>query len=274
MSKFCQLVIGPAGGGKSTYCETIQTYASSVRRRVEVINLDPANDFFPYQAVADIKELISLEDVMDDEELALGPNGGLIYCMEYLCNHFEWLKELLEDGSDDYVLFDCPGQIELYCHSKVMTRLLEELTRMDFNVCTVFIMDSQFLTDPLKFVSGTMCALSSIVNIEAPSFCVLSKVDLLDPPTKENLEDLLEPSSFLQTLEEAPERHSNNKFKGVMEAIATVIDNYGLVRLIPLDITDPCSIEELFSQTDSILQYSDHADVKTKAMDNYLDQLE
>jgi len=30
---------------------------------------------------ADIRELISLEDVM--EELKLGPNGGLIYCMEY-----------------------------------------------------------------------------------------------------------------------------------------------------------------------------------------------
>ena len=31
--------------------------------------------------VLDIRELISLEDVM--EELQLGPNGGLIYCMEY-----------------------------------------------------------------------------------------------------------------------------------------------------------------------------------------------
>lgn len=29
----------------------------------------------------DIRELISLEDVM--EELKLGPNGGLMYCMEY-----------------------------------------------------------------------------------------------------------------------------------------------------------------------------------------------
>lgn len=30
---------------------------------------------------ADIKELITLDDVM--EELKLGPNGALIYCMEY-----------------------------------------------------------------------------------------------------------------------------------------------------------------------------------------------
>jgi hypothetical protein len=31
--------------------------------------------------LADIRELISLDDVM--EEIGLGPNGGLIYCMEY-----------------------------------------------------------------------------------------------------------------------------------------------------------------------------------------------
>jgi GPN-loop GTPase len=31
--------------------------------------------------MADIRDLISLEDVM--EELDLGPNGGLVYCFEY-----------------------------------------------------------------------------------------------------------------------------------------------------------------------------------------------
>ena len=36
--------------------------------------------FFPI-LIADIRELIDLEDVM--EELGLGPNGGLMYCMEY-----------------------------------------------------------------------------------------------------------------------------------------------------------------------------------------------
>jgi len=30
---------------------------------------------------ADIRELISLDDVMED--FGMGPNGGLIYCMEY-----------------------------------------------------------------------------------------------------------------------------------------------------------------------------------------------
>ena len=44
------------------------------------MNLDPAAEDFAYEPDLDIKELISLEDVM--EEMGLGPNGGLIYCFE------------------------------------------------------------------------------------------------------------------------------------------------------------------------------------------------
>jgi len=34
--------------------------------------------------VEDIRDLISVDDVMQDEELHMGPNGGLIYCMEWV----------------------------------------------------------------------------------------------------------------------------------------------------------------------------------------------
>ena len=32
--------------------------------------------------ILDIRDLISVDDVMDDEDLKLGPNGGLVFCME------------------------------------------------------------------------------------------------------------------------------------------------------------------------------------------------
>lgn len=58
----------------------------------------------------DIRDLVTLDDVM--EEMELGPNGALIYCMEYLMDNVDWLQEQLNSvGTDDYVLFDCPGQI-------------------------------------------------------------------------------------------------------------------------------------------------------------------
>jgi hypothetical protein len=47
---------------------------------------------------------------MEEKELGpLGPNGALIFCMEYLVKNMGWLHEQLNEGEDDYFLFDCPG---------------------------------------------------------------------------------------------------------------------------------------------------------------------
>lgn len=67
----------------------------SRRRPVHIFNLDPAAEQFKYPVQADIRDLISLDDVQ--EELKLGPNGGLVFCMEYLEDNLEdWLGETLE----------------------------------------------------------------------------------------------------------------------------------------------------------------------------------
>lgn len=90
--RYAQFVMGPAGCGKSTYCSTIQRHAVDQGRTIEIVNLDPAAENFDYQPLADIRDLIQLDDAMDDEELHYGPNGGLIFCLEFLLENVEWLK--------------------------------------------------------------------------------------------------------------------------------------------------------------------------------------
>ena len=82
MPSFGQIVIGPPGSGKSTFCAGMCEFLTSLGRKVAVINLDPANEILYYKCSVDISTLITLDDVM--ENLKLGPNGGLIYCIEYL----------------------------------------------------------------------------------------------------------------------------------------------------------------------------------------------
>ena len=65
----------------------------------------------PLVSLADVRELISVDDAMEDSELRFGPNGGLIFCMEYLAQNMDWLHEQLEEVEDDYILFDCPGAL-------------------------------------------------------------------------------------------------------------------------------------------------------------------
>ena len=104
--------MGPAGAGKvclllnflstakffvqSTYCYKIQQYCEAIKRRVHIFNLDPAAENSQYKCssgtdapafcrksiASDIRNLISVQEVVD--ELKYGPNGGLIFAMEYL----------------------------------------------------------------------------------------------------------------------------------------------------------------------------------------------
>lgn len=129
---FGQVVIGPPGSGKTTYCHGMQEFMGRIGRKVTVVNLDPANEAMPYQCAVDIAELITLPDVM--ENLKLGPNGGLIYCMEYLEANFDWLQEKLAAFGGHYYLFDCPGQVELYTHHDALKNVFAQLAKWNFRV--------------------------------------------------------------------------------------------------------------------------------------------
>ena len=80
--RYAVLVTGPAGAGKSTFCASLITHAQTIGRSVHLFNLDPAAERFEYEPTIDIRDLINLQDVM--EELEFGPNGGLIYCFEWV----------------------------------------------------------------------------------------------------------------------------------------------------------------------------------------------
>ncbi|XP_014609929.1 PREDICTED: GPN-loop GTPase 3 [Polistes canadensis] len=264
--RYAQLVMGPAGSGKSTYCSIMQHSAADEMKTIEVVNLDPAAEHFDYEPFIDIRELIELDDAMEDEELRYGPNGGLVFCMEYLIENSTWLQEKLDDVDGDYVIFDCPGQIELYTHMKVMRQLIKMLQNMNFRICGVFIMDSQFMIDGSKFLSGTMAALSVMVNLEIPHVNILSKMDLISKSSKKQLDEYLEPDpySLLSNMENDP---WNKKYQKLTEAIGKLIEDYSLVRFLPLNIKDDESIADIKLTINNIIQYGEDEDVRIRDFD-------
>ena len=75
----------------------------------------------------------------------LGPNGGLLYCMEYLEVNFDWLEGRLKElGDDAYVLFDLPGQVELSTNHESIKRIVNKLTKNAFRVCLNILFLSLF----------------------------------------------------------------------------------------------------------------------------------
>lgn len=92
--RFGQVVVGPPGSGKTSYCLAMRDFLCNAGRATALVNLDPANELSPAMAAGrgfdvDVRELVDLEEVM--ERLALGPNGALLYCIEFLHQNLDWL---------------------------------------------------------------------------------------------------------------------------------------------------------------------------------------
>lgn len=131
---FGQLVIGSPGSGKTTYCDGLHQFLSALGRPISIVNLDPANGrMLPYPCAVNIADLITVKDVMT--ELGLGPNGAMLYCIEYLEENFDWLERQLDGlGDDAYVAFDLPGQVELSTNHGSLRRILDRLQKKDWRV--------------------------------------------------------------------------------------------------------------------------------------------
>lgn len=259
-------MLGPAGSGKSTYCAAMQRHAETTNRVIGVVNLDPAAEAFTYQAQIDVRDLIQLDDVMQADDMDFGPNGGLVFCMEYLLepDGLNWLKEQLGDYEDDCLLFDCPGQIELYTHMDVMKRLVEQLHSWDFRVCAVFVLDAGYMVDAARFLSGSLTALATMVQLEIPHINILTKMDLLNRAARKQLEVFLEPEIHELLASEHNMSRFNKKYHKLTHALGKVLDDFSLVRYVPLNINEEESLTDVLIQTDFALQYGEDLDVKSK----------
>lgn len=194
---FGEIVCGAPGSGKSTYCYGKHQLFTALDRPISIVNLDPANDNIPYPCAIDIASLITLQDTMD--AYGLGPNGGMLYCMEYLEANLDWLETRLNQlGPDAYVLFDIPGQVELGTIHASLKRIIQRLSKVGFRVrlhvlcrvsasrdaicgqlAAVHLCDAHYVTDPAKYVSVLLLSLRTMLQLELPHINVLSKIDIL-----------------------------------------------------------------------------------------------
>ncbi|CZT48140.1 ATP-binding domain 1 family member B [Rhynchosporium secalis] len=272
MSKFGVLVMGPAGAGKSTFCSALITHLQNNRRSCFYVNLDPAAENFTHEPDLDIKDLISLEDVM--EEMGLGPNGGLIYCFEFLLENLDFLTEALDPLTEEYlIIIDMPGQIELYTHIPIVPALVRHLTRtgaLDINLCAAYLLEATFVVDRAKFFAGTLSAMSAMIMLEVPHVNILSKMDLVKGQVgKRELKRFLDPDTTL--LDDDPTEGEvddgegeaadsktmmrGNSFKRLNKAVAGLIDSFSMVSYLRLDAQDEDSVNGILSYIDDAIQF-------------------
>ncbi|CAI9719593.1 Hypothetical predicted protein [Octopus vulgaris] len=253
---FAQLVIGPPGSGKTTYCRGMSEFMRNLGRKVSIINLDPANDYIPYTPDINISELITLEEVM--ENLKLGPNGGLIYCMEYLDKNLDWLVNKLKlIPKDHYIMFDCPGQVELYTHHNAVHNIVEALQKLDYRLVAVHLVDAHYCSDTGKFISVLLTSLITMLQVSLPHVNVLSKADLIQKYGKLafNLDFYTDVLDLNYLLERLQDDEIFRKYKKMNAAMVGIIEDYSLVSFVALNITQNSSLLRVLQTVDKAVGY-------------------
>ncbi|XP_061772102.1 GPN-loop GTPase 2 [Nerophis ophidion] len=252
---FGQVVIGPPGSGKTTYCRAMQEFLTRLGRNVVVVNMDPANEELPYKCAVDISELVTLDDVMD--ALKLGPNGGLLYCMEYVEANMDWLENKLRQHHDSYFLFDCPGQVELYTHQNSVKNIFSLLGKLHFRLTSVHLVDSHYCADPAKFISVLCTSLSTMLHVELPHVNILSKMDLIEQYGKLafNLDFYTEVMDLKYLLDHLAADPFFKKFRHLNEKLSEVIEDYSLVSFVSLNVQDKDSMIQVLRAVDKANGY-------------------
>ena len=80
--------------------------------------------------------------------------GSLIYC-----------PVTQAYGEDDYLVFDCPGQIELYSHLSMFKSFVDYLKADGWSVCVVYCLDCHFVSGMPQVPSLRVTSTSRLYHI-------------------------------------------------------------------------------------------------------------
>jgi hypothetical protein len=218
------------------------------------------------------------------EEMSLGPNGGLIYCFEFLLENLDFLTDPLEEVTEDYlIVFDMPGQIELYTHVPILPDLVRTLMRgsLSINMCAAYLLESTFVIDRPKFFAGTLSAMSAMLMLEMPHLNILSKMDLVKGQVaKRDLKRFLNPAADLLDDDKSRGRPGDAvdmknsdpaatenvmggaSFHKLNKAVAQLIDDFSMVSFLKLDAQDEDSVGAVISYIDDAIQFHEAQEVK------------
>ncbi len=227
-------ILGPAGSGKSYLTKAFSDWLRDHKLDVVTVNLDPAADWLPYSPDVDIRNYVTVDEVM--KKFNLGPNGALIASVDLATNYISDIRSEIESLAPNYVIVDAPGQLEIFAF-RVAGKIIIERLAKGYKEVSVFLIDSYLATRPAPLLSMLFLALSTALYLGVPQVNALSKADMLSEADLEKLRHWLEaPSDFAYDL--------SRELKGFLGSLDYISFLEGIITPLISELVPVSSIAE------------------------------
>jgi len=235
-------LIGTAGSGKSTLTHNFQQWMGLKGLDAITVNLDPGADNLPYEPDVDVRDWISLKEIM--ESYGLGPNGAQIACADMLALNTDDIKKSIESFKTDYVLMDTPGQLELFVFREAGKYLIKFLNPNKSIIG--YILDPALAKTPSGFVSQLLLSITTNFRLGIPQINLLSKSDTLEDVELNQIESWINNQG---DLENALINEKASVHREISEGILRLINEFeSHGKIFPTGKEDFFGIEDLYTQ--------------------------
>ncbi|XP_055332643.1 GPN-loop GTPase 1-like isoform X2 [Paramacrobiotus metropolitanus] len=243
----CVLVLGMAGSGKTTFVQKLTDILNQTGSPPYLVNLDPAVRNVPYPVNIDIRDTVKYKAVM--ERFGLGPNGAIMTSLNLFTTKFSSVLDLLEKRKHQarYMVFDTPGQIEVFTWSASGTIITEALADV-FPTVVIYVMDLSTSTSPITFMSNMLYACSILYKSKLPFLIALNKTDLVDPSCALNW--MTDFEAFDLAIEQEPTYAAN-----LSRSLGLILDEfYNAIKAVPVSAATGQGFLELVQALDAAKQ--------------------
>lgn len=238
--------IGSAGSGKSTLTGAFLGWMQGQGFDAVTVNLDPGIENAPYVPDVDIRDWIKLKDIM--EEHGVGPNGAQIIAADMLALNIGEMKEIIESFETEYVIFDTPGQMELFT-LRQSGKVLVESFGADRSIIG-FLYDPVISKIPSGIITLMLQAASVQVRFNVPFMGILTKSDLLTDEEREEIikwsQDFMELDSSIH--EEMPTMRNQLN----IEFLSALMSFDKGQKLLPVSSTYGSGMEDIYNTVQQI----------------------
>jgi len=241
-------LIGTAGSGKSTLAYTFNQWTKVHGIDSIIVNLDPGAENLVYTPDVDIRDWISLREVMDSH--GLGPNGAQIACADLMAVNMDDVRKSIEAFKTDFVILDTPGQLELFVFRESGKFIMQTLHPA--RSVMGYLIDHVLAKTPTGFVTQLLLSLTAQYRIGIPQINMLSKADIF---TEEELAEILMWADNPELLDRAVSQQKATVYREMSEGILRLIEGFlHHSTIFPVSKEEFLGIDDLYTNMQYIFQ--------------------